>query len=448
MINILLVGSGAREHAIAESLVRSEKTRLFSVMSGRNPGIMAHSKGYIIGNINDRNLVTDFANQNRIDVAIVGPEAPLVNGVVDALEEKGIGCVGPRKSLAMIEGDKAFCRELMKKYSIAGLPHFKVLSDIHEASDFIDSIGTAVIKPAGLTGGKGVQIIGEHLRDRDEATQYVQKIFDQKPGGLDKVVVEERLDGEEYTLQAFVDGKNLKPMPCVQDHKRAYDGDIGPNTGGMGSYSDKNHLLPFLKREEFEESVEIMKATVDALKRETGLAYKGVLYGQFLLGRGNVNREFRPWVIEFNCRFGDPENMNVLPLLSEDSDPLEIYCGIASGNISKSVKFKSKATVCKYLVPSAYPGNVKPGDPITVDENAIEKNGAQVFYASVDMANDKLVTTTSRTVAVTSFADTIKEAERIAEKATDCVKGNLRHRRDIGTEELIQKRIEHVRKLR
>jgi phosphoribosylamine--glycine ligase len=448
MINVLLVGSGAREHAIAESVARSEKARLFSVMSGRNPGIMAHSKKYIIGNINDRNLVTEFANQNRIDIAIVGPEAPLVNGVADALEEKGIGCVGPRKSLAMIEGDKAFCRELMKKYSITGLPHFKVLSDMHEASDFVDSVGMAVIKPAGLTGGKGVQIIGEHLKDRDAATQYIQKIFDQKPGGIGKVVVEERLDGEEYTLQAFVDGKNLKPMPCVQDHKRAYDGDVGPNTGGMGSYSDKNHLLPFLKQEEFEESIEIMKKTVDAMKRETGLAYKGILYGQFLLGRGSVSREFRPWVIEFNCRFGDPENMNVLPLLSEDTDPVEIYCGIASGNITKSVKFKSMATVCKYLVPSAYPGNVKPGDPITVDENIIEKNGAQVFYASVDMVNDKLVTTTSRTVAVTSFADTITEAERITEKATGYVKGNLRHRRDIGTEELIQKRIEHVRKLR
>ena len=448
MINILLVGSGAREHAIAESVIRSEKTRLFSVMSGRNPGIMKVSKKYTVGKITDTNFVTDFAIQNKIDIAIVGPEAPLVGGVVDSLEDKGIRCVGPRKPLAMIEGDKAFCRELMKKYSIRGLPYFKVSLDTREASNHIDSIGEAVIKPAGLTGGKGVQIVGEHLKNREEAIHYVQKILDQKPGGLGKVVIEEKLDGEEYTLQAFVDGKDVRPMPCVQDHKRAYEGDIGPNTGGMGSYSDENHLLPFLTQEEFDESVEIMKMTVSALKKELGVPYKGILYGQFLLGCGNVTKDFGVQVVEFNARFGDPENMNVLPLLSEDTDPLELYYGIADGNISRSVKFDEKATVCKYLVPVAYPENVKPGDPIVVDEKAISKDDARVFYASVDMIDDRLVTTTSRTLAVAGFAETINEAEQISEKATSHVKGKLRHRKDIGTAQLIQKRIEHVRKLR
>ena len=446
MINVLLVGSGAREHAIAESVARNEKARLFSIMSGRNPGIMTRSRKYVVGNITDSSFVTDFALQNRVDIAIVGPEAPLVSGVVDTLEDKGIRCVGPRKRLAMIEGDKAFCRELMKKYSIPGLPHFEICSNPHEASESINSIGEAVIKPAGLTGGRGVQIVGEHLKNREEANRYVQKILDQKPGGIGKVVIEERLDGEEYTLQAFVDGKNLKPMPCVQDHKRAYDGDVGPNTGGMGSYSDKNHLLPFLTRQEFEDSLEIMKKTVDALKREIGIPYKGILYGQFLLGRGNVKKDFGVNVVEFNARFGDPESMNVLPLL--DTDPLELYCGIADGNMTKSGEFESKATVCKYLVPADYPENVKPGDPIVVDEKAIRKDGAQVFYASVDMINSQIVTTTSRTVALTGFADTISEAEKISEKVTSHVKGNLRHRKDVGTDQLIQKRIEHVRKLR
>jgi phosphoribosylamine--glycine ligase len=448
MTNILLVGSGAREHAIAESIIRSEKTQLFSVMSGLNPGIIKVSKKYTVGRITDIDFVTEFAIQNRIDIAIVGPEAPLVSGVVDSLEDKGIRCVGPRKTLALIEGDKAFCRELMRKYSIRGLPYFKVFSNTGEAIDFVDSIGEAVIKPAGLTGGKGVQIVGEHIKTREEAKHYIQRILYQKPGGFGKVVIEERLNGEEYTLQAFVDGKNVRPMPCVQDHKRAYEGDIGPNTGGMGSYSDKNHLLPFLTREEFDESVEIMKITVSALKKELGAPYKGILYGQFLLGRGNVTKDFGVRVVEFNARFGDPENMNVLPLLSEDTDPLELYYGIADGNISTSVKFEKKATVCKYLVPAAYPENVKPGDLIVVDEKAISRDGARAFYASVDMIDDRLVTTTSRTLAVTGFAETISEAEQISEKATTHVKGNLRHRKDIGTVELIRKRIEHVRKLR
>jgi len=449
MTKVLLVGSGGREHAIAESIAKSRDAELYSVMSGKNPGIMACSKRYVVGKITDASFVSSFAVENKIDIAVIGPEAPLVNGIVDALEEKGIDCVGPRRALAMIEGDKAFCRALMKKYGIEGLPKCEVFKDPDEAAEYIDTVDAVVVKPAGLTGGKGVQVVGEHLKDKEEAKNYVREIFAKKIGDLQKVVVEEKLDGEEYTIQAFVDGMNLVPMPCVQDHKRAYDGDLGPNTGGMGSYSDSDHLLPFLDRENYEKSVKIMTDTIDALRKELGSPYKGILYGQFLLGVGWNKEDFRPKLVEFNCRFGDPENMNVLPLLSEGCDPVEIYQGIVDGKLSKiKATFEEKATVCKYMVPASYPGGGKQNEPFTVDEDGVKRLGAVLFYANVDMVGQQLVTTSSRTVAVLGVADSIQEAEHIAEDATNHFKGNLRHRRDIGTSELVQRRIDHVRSIR
>jgi len=449
LTKILLVGSGGREHAIAENIAKSPDAELYSIMSGKNPGIISCSKKYVVGKVTDPKFVSGFAVENKVDIAVIGPEAPLVNGVVDVLEEEGIGCVGPRKALAMIEGDKAFCRELMKRYRLDGLPKCEVFTNPEDAAEYIDSVDTVVVKPAGLTGGKGVQVVGEHLKDKREAKRYVREIFAKKIGDIQKVVLEEKLDGEEYTIQAFVDGMNLIPMPCVQDHKRAYDGDLGPNTGGMGSYSDADHLLPFLDRKNYERSVKIMTDTVDALRKELGSPYKGILYGQFLLGVGWDREDFGPKLIEFNCRFGDPENMNVLPLLSESSDPVEIYRGVIDGKLNKiKTTFEKKATVCKYIVPASYPGGGKQSEPFAVDEEGIKRLGAQLFYANVDMAGQQLVTTSSRTVAILGLADSIQEAERIAENATSHFKGNLRHRRDIGTQELLQRRIDHVRSIR
>ncbi len=449
MTKVLLVGSGGREHAIAENIAKNGNAELYSAMSGRNPGIISCSKKYVVGKITDPNFVSSFAVENKVDIAVIGPEAPLVTGLVDALEEKGIGCAGPRKALAMIEGDKAFCRELMKKYGLDGLPKCENFTDPNKAAEYIDSVDAVVVKPAGLTGGKGVQVVGEHLKDKEEAKRYVKEVFAQKIGDLQKVVIEEKLDGEEYTIQAFVDGMNLIPMPCVQDHKRAFDGDLGPNTGGMGSYSDADHLLPFLDEENYEKSVKIMIDTVDALRKEVGSPYKGILYGQFLLGVGWDKEDFGPKLVEFNCRFGDPENMNVLPLLSENCDPIEIYQGIINGKLNKvRTTFEKKATVCKYVVPASYPGGGKQNEPFTVDEERIEELGALLFYANVDMVDQQLVTTSSRTAAVLGVADSIQEAERIAENATAHFKGKLRHRKDIGTRELVQRRIDHVRSIK
>jgi phosphoribosylamine--glycine ligase len=443
----LLVGSGAREHAIAAALVKTGQVELYAAMSSRNPGIIKLSKDTRVTQISNPQTVADYAKRMGIELALVGPEAPLVSGVVDALRALGVRCVGPTQRLASLEGDKGFCRELLSKYGIPGNPFFRVFTRMEEAETFLRTARPVAIKPAGLTGGKGVKVTGEDLPSKEAELEYAREIFQNKVGG-GKLIVEEFLDGEEFSLQAFVDGHNLHLMPLVQDHKRAYENDSGPNTGGMGSYSDRDHLLPFVSKEDVEASSSIMTDAVHALRRETGEEYHGILYGQFMPARSLDEEKPSPKLIEFNCRFGDPEAMNALALLSDETNFLEVCERIAEGTLKpKHFSFQEKATVCKYLVPTGYPENVTPAQTITVDEKALAQQGAEFYYASVDMKDGLVVTTSSRTLAIVGAAETINAAEQVAEGATGQVQGPLRHRRDIGTSGLIAKRIEHMRLL-
>lgn len=433
-MNILVVGTGAREHAICNSIKNAE---LYSIMSNKNPGIARISK-YQISNEKDIDGVKKFALDNNIDMAIIGPEAPLEMGIVNDLEEAGIGCVGPTKEAARIETDKAFMRELFENHKIGGSIVYKVFDSVKDAGEFIDDFGRdVVIKPIGLTGGKGVKIVGEHLEDGDAAKKYVDEIINNKISGHAQVVIEERLIGEEFTVQAFVDGDKILPMPAAQDHPHAYEGDEGPITGGMGSYSDATGLLPFLDHKSYRTAVEIMEDTVKAVKNEVG-PYKGILYGQFMLCSNG------PKLVEYNARFGDPEAMNVLPLLKTDF--VEICEGIVNGNL-RNAEFEHKATVCKYIVPKGYPESGKPG-LIEVDETSINQEGGIVYYAAVNEKDDKIYTSSSRAVGLVGIGDNLSEAEEICENATKYVKGDVYHRRDVGTSELIQKRVAHMYDLR
>ena len=347
---------------------------------------------------------------------------------MDRLEAAGIATVGPAKAAARIETDKAFCRALMTRHGISGNPDYRVFHDEKEAVAFIkDHEGDLAVKPIGLTGGKGVRIMGEQV-DKDGANRLC-------PGALGHVVLEERLVGEEFTLQAFVDGFHLVPMPLVQDHKRAFEGDTGPNTGGMGAYTMPDHMLPFVSRKDYTAALAIMVSVVGALSKD-GFPYKGVLYGQFM------NTKEGPKVIEFNARFGDPEAMNVLSLLS--TDLADTVARITEGTLSASkVTFENAATVCKYLVPEGYPSKPATSSPISIGDTG----SAITYYANVEEKNGSLQTLSSRTLAFVGKAPTLAGAEQVAERAASSVKGAVFHRRDIGTQALLDRRIAHMKEL-
>jgi phosphoribosylamine--glycine ligase len=329
-------------------------------------------------------------------------------------------------------------RKLFFDHSIGGSVAYGVFDNIEDAGNFIDEFEKElVVKPVGLTGGKGVKIMGEHLDGGEDAKKYVKEIIDNKIGGHASVVLEERLVGEEYTIQALIDGTHVMPMPAVQDHPHAYEGDQGPITGGMGSYSDTDGLLPFLDEKAYQDSVKIMEDTMKAVKNEVG-PYKGVLYGQFMLCKDG------PRLVEYNARFGDPEAMNVLPLLKTSF--VELCQQVVDGNLKKA-SFDPKATVCKYLVPTGYPESGKANSLIKVDEEKINAAGAMVYYAAVNQENDHIYTSSSRALALVATGETIAEAEEICEKVTVHVEGDLYHRRDVGTTALIQKRIKHMEDL-
>jgi phosphoribosylamine---glycine ligase len=434
-MRILVIGTGAREHSICKAI--HNDAELYSIMSNKNPGITRIAK-YKILNENDIENVKEYAIKNKIEMAIIGPESPLEKGIVNHLQSAGIACIGPTQEAARIETDKAFMRNLFEDYNIQGSLIYKVFDNYADTSDFIDEINEDfVIKPIGLTGGKGVKILGEHLNDLEEAKEYAKAIIDNKISGHDKVVIEERVFGEEFTVQAFSDGKNIVPMPAVQDHPHAFEGDLGPITGGMGSYSDKNGLLPFLDERNYDFAVSIMEETIKAIKNEVG-PYKGILYGQFMLTKDG------PKIVEYNARFGDPEAMNVLPLLN--TSLVDICEKIVEGNL-RNAKFESKATVCKYMVPRGYPESSASKQVIKVDESKINKENALIYYAAVNQENNKIFTSSSRALAILGIGEKIDEAENICENVTKYVKGDLYHRRDIGTKELIEKRIRHMEEI-
>lgn len=434
-MKVLVVGTGAREHAIADGL--KDDVELYCYMSKVNPGISKIAE-FEQGDEGEIKKVAKYAVDNNIDIAFIGPEAPLGKGIVDELEKNGISCVGPSQSAARIETDKSFMRKLFEDYNIEGSLVYKVFDNYEDVSAFLDDFDKdVVVKPVGLTGGKGVKIVGDHLKDNNEAKEYSKEVIDNAMGGFTQVIIEERLIGEEFTIQAFCDGKHLAPMPAAQDHPHAFEGDVGAITGGMGSYSDKGGLLPFLSKKDYDAAVKIMEKTVEAIAKEAQ-PYKGILYGQFMLTADG------PKLIEYNARFGDPEAMNVLPLLKT---PLASVCqAIVDGNLDK-VEFNDKASVCKYIVPDGYPETSHAGEVIEVDEKAISELGAKVFYAAVGLEDDEIHLSGSRALGIVASGDSIEEAEKIAEKACACIKGNVYHRSDVGTTELVNKRVEHMKEI-
>lgn len=433
---VLLIGNGAREHIMAEALKRSRHhVELYVVGGAVNPGIDELAAGYLVADVCDKDAVGEFASRVRPDFAVIGPEAPIAAGIVDMLLELEIHSASPLATVGRLESSKSYTRDLLEKYQIPGNPKFRVFYSDEGMEDFFAELGdNFVVKADGLKGGKGVKVSGDHLNGIEEGLAYARECLSESG----RVVVEEKLVGQEFSLMSFCDGTYAVDMPVVQDHKRAFEGDKGPNTGGMGTYSMPDHGLPFLTLHDIGEASDMNKRVLKALFEDTGVYYKGVMYGGFIATAKGVR------LIEYNARLGDPEAMNVLALLKSD------FVDICEGIINKTldqvpVEFEKKATVCKYVVPEGYPDKPVKGEKIEVGE---VPKGVHIYYASVDKREDGLYLSGSRAVAFVGVADTIEEAERLAQSAVGSVKGPVFHRKDIGTKELIDKKVEMMKGLR
>lgn len=442
-VNVLLIGSGAREHAMALAIRRSQRAHLFVVTKHRNPGLVKSATGFKILDDRDAAGIVAWAKMQKIHLAVTGPESPLEAGVTDALRAAGIAVASPSQAAARIETSKTFMRELMRKHRLPGQLAFHPFTNQGEALRFLEQKGPVwAIKPVGLTGGKGVQVHGDHFHDLEGAKAYVHSVFAGNVGG-GAVQFEELARGEEFTVMAFTDGTTVLPMPAVQDHKRLLEGDKGPNTGGMGSYSCPDGLLPFLEKAEYDESVRILQGIVDALRAE-GCPYVGTIYGQFMLTAQG------PKVIEVNARFGDPEAMNVLHTL--ESDYLDLLEAMATGTLAgKQARFRPSATVVKYVVPRGYgDGTPASGKFVEIDNFGMKRVGGTAYYGSIEqIPSGTLATMTSRTLGVLGEGPDLATANVVCDAALRHVTGeSLFVRRDIGSPALVEARVRHMQAVR
>ena len=403
-MNVLVLGSGGREHALAWAIAKSPRLDSLFVAPG-NGGTAAIAKNVPL-DMNDADAVIGFARSENIDLVVIGPEAPLVAGVADAIRTAGIAVFGPGAQGARLEGSKSFSKEFMLAH---GLPtaRYKKCTSQDEAMDYLHEVGAPiVVKADGLAAGKGVVV----AEDMEEAEEAVRDCFAGDFGEAGSVVViEEMLEGPECSMLAFLSEGKALAMPCAQDHKRAFDGDLGPNTGGMGVYSPVPCVTPELEAA----MQEIMQNAAAATAKEFDDAYTGVLYGGFMLTAEG------PKLLEFNARFGDPETQVIMPRL--ESDALEAFYMVATGKLDAlDLRWTDQVAVCVVLASDGYPGSYEKGKVILGIEEAEGLDGVTVFHAGTAFnQDDELVTNGGRVLNVVALADTFEDARELAYEACD-----------------------------
>jgi phosphoribosylamine--glycine ligase len=425
-MKILLVGSGGREHALAWKIAQSPKVEKIYCAPG-NAGIASAAECIDI-QATDIPALLAFAKEKKIDLAVIGPESPLIMGIVDEFLAAGIPAFGPSGKAAAIEGSKVFSKELMARHKIPSA-EFRSFEDPDAANAYIESISHGddcpiVVKADGEALGKGVFVCAK----KSEALDAVKAIMVEKVFGKagDRLIVEELLIGQEASLMAITDGKTVLPMLPVQDHKRALDGDLGPNTGGMGCYSPVPVVTPELYSEVLES---IIKPTVQAMSSE-GRPYTGVLYtGVILTDKG-------PKVLEYNARFGDPETQVVLPLMK--SDIVDLMLAAVSGSLdSYEISWYNEAAVCVVIASGGYPGAYEKGKPISGLDAANALDGVTVFHAGTKLVNGNAATSGGRVLGVTGVGKDIKSAIATAYSGVDKIEfEGMHYRKDIGAKAL------------
>jgi len=415
-MKVLVVGSGGREHALAWKLAQSpEVTELFCAPG--NAGIAEIARCVPL-KAEDVEGLAAFVRQEAIDLTVVGPEAPLVAGLADALSAAGKAVFGPTRAAAAIEGSKVWAKRLMARHGLPTAP-FEVFSDLAAARDYLSATsGPWVIKADGLAAGKGVVVAEE----RDEAERALVSLMSERVFGSagERVVIEERLEGEEVSVLAVTDGRELLVLPSAQDHKRAFDGDAGPNTGGMGAYAPCPFLTPEAARQVEER---ILRPLLAGLEAE-GITYRGVIYaGLMLTSRG-------PQVLEFNCRFGDPEAQPLL--LGLEGDFLGALYGAARGRLERvNLRWRGGSAACVVLASEGYPGSYRTGEEITLPSGLPSET--VIFHAGTARRDGKLVTSGGRVMGVTARGETLPAAlEKCYRVAEEVRFSGKFYRRDIG----------------
>lgn len=430
-MRVLVLGGGGREHALVWKIAQSPKVDRIYCIPG-NAGIEELAICRKMDIRSDFRKIASFIMEEGVDLVVIGPESPLIAGIVDFLKDEGIRVFGPSKDGARLEGSKAFAKEFMREFGIP-TPDFEIFSDPNEAERYIKDKGVPiVVKADGEAAGKG-SIVARTLEEALGAINdiMVERIFG--PSG-DKVVIEEYLEGEEASMIALCDGENLLPLAPSQDHKRAYDGDLGPNTGGMGAYSPVPAISPELEKEIIER---IMIPTVRGMDR-IGKRFVGVLYcGLMITDKG-------PMVLEFNVRFGDPETQAVLPRMK--SDLVEIVEACIDGKLrDKRIEWDERAAVCVVLASGGYPGSYEVGKRIYGIEDASAMEDVIVFHAGTSRKDGEIVTSGGRVLGVVGIGDDIPSAIGRSYEAVERISfEGMHYRKDIGFRALRRLGVEKV----
>ncbi len=417
-MKVLVVGSGGREHALVWKIAQSPLVSQVFCAPG-NPGTATLAQNVDIAVDNLQGLL-DFARKEGVELTVVGPELPLSLGLVDLFEENGLKAFGARKNAAIIEASKAFSKDLMHKYNVPTAA-YGVFTEVEPAVSFIDRTGIPiVIKADGLAAGKGVII----AQTRDEAVAAVTDMLSGNAFGAagSRVVIEEFLKGEEASFLAFTDGERIIPLASAQDHKAVFDGDQGPNTGGMGAYSPAPVVTPDIHEKAM---AEVMRRTVDGMKAE-GRTYRGVLYAGLMIDGDSVK------TLEFNARFGDPECQPLLMRMKSDIVP--ILMAVASGSLEGvEIEWHDKAAVCVVMAAEGYPADYRKGDLIGGLDAAGRIDDLVVFHAGTKATGEGVVTSGGRVLGVTALGTTVKEAiERAYQGVKEISWPGVHYRKDIG----------------
>jgi len=421
-MNILVIGGGGREHALVWKIAQSPLVSKIYCAPG-NPGTATLAESVHIA-VDQLDKLLAFAYEEKIDLTVVGPEQPLSLGIVDLFEAHGLKIFGPSKKAALIEGSKAFAKELMHKYSVPTAA-YGLFTDLAEAETFIDRTGVPiVVKADGLAAGKGVII----AQTRDEAVNAVRDMLSGNAFGAagSRVVIEEFLTGEEASFLVITDGKNILPLASAQDHKAIFDGDQGPNTGGMGAYSPAPVVTPAIHEAAM---LQVLQPAIDGMAAE-GRPYRGVLYAGLMVRNGEVK------TLEFNARFGDPECQPLLMRMKSDIIP--VLLAVANGDLSGiELEWHDKAAVCVVMAAGGYPGDYRKGDEIQGLDQAAQLEDVYVFHAGTMTKDGACVTNGGRVLGVTALGATVRDAISGAYRGVNCITWpGVQYRTDIGRKAL------------